>query len=68
MSPENTHNTMGMYMEALILGVILQYMVSTSLINLLLSEKIRIDLRIREIRYKHVRLSIKAHTWTYTWP
>ncbi len=30
MSPENTHNLMG-FMEILILGVILQYMVSASL-------------------------------------
>ncbi len=31
MSPENTHKLMGFYMEGLILGVILQYMVSVSL-------------------------------------
>ncbi len=30
-SPENTHKLMGFYMEVLILGVILQYMVSASL-------------------------------------
>ncbi len=31
MSPENTHKLMGFYMEVLILGIILQYMVSASL-------------------------------------
>ncbi len=31
MSPENTHKLMGFYMEVLILGVILQYMVSAPL-------------------------------------
>ncbi len=31
MSPENTHKPMGFYMEVLVLGVILQYMVSASL-------------------------------------
>ncbi len=31
MSPENIHKLMGFYMEGLILGVILQYMVSASL-------------------------------------
>ncbi len=30
MSPENTQKLMGAYMEVLILGVILQYMVSAS--------------------------------------
>ncbi len=29
MSPEDTHKLMGLYMEVLILGVILQYMVSS---------------------------------------
>ncbi len=31
MSPETTHKLMGFYMEVLILGAILQYMVSASL-------------------------------------
>ncbi len=31
MSPENTHKLMGLYMEVLILGAILWYMVSASL-------------------------------------
>ncbi len=31
MSPQNTHKLMGFYMEVLILGVTLQYMVSASL-------------------------------------
>ncbi len=30
MSPESTHKLMGFYMEVLILGVILQYVVSAS--------------------------------------
>ncbi len=30
MSPENTHKLMGFYMEVLILGVVLQYIVSAS--------------------------------------
>ncbi len=33
MSPENAHKLMGFYMEILILGIILQYMVSASLID-----------------------------------
>ncbi len=34
MSPESTHKLMGFYMEVLILGVILQYLVSAkSIIN-----------------------------------
>ncbi len=31
MSPENTHKLIGIYMEVLILGITLQYMVSASL-------------------------------------
>ncbi len=31
MNPENTHKLMGFYVEVLILGVILRYMVSASL-------------------------------------
>ncbi len=30
MSPENTHTLMGLYMEVLVLGIILQYVVSAS--------------------------------------
>ncbi len=50
MSPENSHKLMGFYMEVLILGVILQYMVSASLTLWLLKRKIRTDSRIREIQ------------------
>ncbi len=34
MSPENTHKLMGFYLEVLILGVIVQYMVCASLTHM----------------------------------